>query len=74
MCSLESAQRPRHGVELQLHSNQQYIPYTENNDNKASGKQSENSKSSDGSSNRKVVISAPAATITSSVEKAASFT
>ncbi|KAJ7000343.1 LOW QUALITY PROTEIN: hypothetical protein NC653_010968 [Populus alba x Populus x berolinensis] len=52
---------------------QQYIPYTENNDNKASGKQSENSKSSDGSSNRKVVISAPAATITSSVEKAASL-
>ncbi|KAI5591301.1 hypothetical protein BDE02_04G069900 [Populus trichocarpa] len=52
---------------------QQYIPYTENSDNKASGKQSENSKSSDGSSNRKVVISAPAATITSSVEKPASL-
>ncbi|KAJ6735231.1 RNA-BINDING PROTEIN [Salix purpurea] len=51
---------------------QQYIPFTDNNDNKASSYQSVNSKSSDGSSNRKVVISAPAATITSS-EKAASL-
>ncbi|KAL3568498.1 hypothetical protein D5086_031149 [Populus alba] len=51
---------------------QQYIPFTDNNDNKASSNQSENSKSSDGSSNRKVVISAPAATITST-EKAASL-
>ncbi|KAJ6364520.1 hypothetical protein OIU76_029474 [Salix suchowensis] len=40
---------------------------------KHQGKHSENSKSSDGPSNRKAVISAPAATITSSLEKAATL-
>lgn len=47
---------------------QQYIRCTDQNDNKASGKESEPSKATDGSNNRRVVISAPAATITS-VEK-----
>ncbi|KAA8524815.1 hypothetical protein F0562_011238 [Nyssa sinensis] len=51
---------------------QQYVPCTDQNDNKTSGKQTEPSKASDGSNNRKVVISAPAATITSN-EKAASL-
>ncbi|TYJ03845.1 hypothetical protein E1A91_A12G055300v1 [Gossypium mustelinum] len=48
---------------------QQYIPCGDQNDNKTPGKQSEPSKGTDG---RKVVISAPAATVTS-VEKAASL-
>ncbi|KAG2715283.1 hypothetical protein I3843_03G071600 [Carya illinoinensis] len=48
----------------------QYIPCTDQNDNKTSGDQSEPPKASDGSSNRKVVISAPA---TTSVEKTASL-
>ncbi|KAJ8753382.1 hypothetical protein K2173_019781 [Erythroxylum novogranatense] len=51
---------------------QQYIPCIDQNEEKASGKQSEQSKPSDGPNDRKVVISAPAATITS-VEKAASL-
>uniref|UniRef100_A0A2P2MAC0 Uncharacterized protein n=1 Tax=Rhizophora mucronata TaxID=61149 RepID=A0A2P2MAC0_RHIMU len=54
------------------HHTQQYIPCSDQNDNKTSSKQSEQSKPLDGSNNRKVVISAPAATI-SSVEKAASL-
>ncbi|KAK4838014.1 hypothetical protein QYF36_010343 [Acer negundo] len=54
------------------HKTQQYIPCTDQNDNKTSGKESETSKTLDGSNNRKVVISAPAATITS-VEKPASL-
>ncbi|KAK9270073.1 hypothetical protein L1049_025647 [Liquidambar formosana] len=55
------------------HQTLQYIPCTDQNDNKTPGKQSESSsKASDGPSNRKVVISAPAATITSN-EKAASL-
>ncbi|KAF5480065.1 hypothetical protein F2P56_000835 [Juglans regia] len=48
----------------------QYIPCTDQNDNKTSGDQSEPPKASDGSSNRQVVISAPA---TTSVEKTASL-
>ncbi|WCJ25111.1 suppressor of abi3-5 [Euphorbia peplus] len=51
---------------------QQYIPYTDQNDNKTSNKQSDHPKPSDPSNNRKVVISAPAATVTST-EKAASL-
>ncbi|XVF20461.1 hypothetical protein REPUB_Repub12eG0002200 [Reevesia pubescens] len=51
---------------------QQYIPWSDQNGNKTPGKQSEASKGADGSSIRKVVISAPAATVTS-VEKAASL-
>lgn len=51
---------------------QQYIPCTDQNDNKTSRKESEPSKQVDGSNNRKVVISAPAATV-SSVEKPASL-
>ncbi|KAF2290528.1 hypothetical protein GH714_014275 [Hevea brasiliensis] len=54
------------------HQTQQYIPCTDQNDNKTSDKQSEHAKPSDTSNNRKVIISAPAATITSS-EKAASL-
>ncbi|XP_010663841.1 SUPPRESSOR OF ABI3-5 isoform X2 [Vitis vinifera] len=54
------------------HSTQQYVPCTDQNDTKTSGKQSESSKASDSSNSRKVVISAPAATITSN-EKAASL-
>ncbi|XP_059656730.1 SUPPRESSOR OF ABI3-5 isoform X2 [Cornus florida] len=54
------------------HQTQQYVPCTDQNDNKTSGKQTESSKASDGSNNRKVVISAPAATITSN-DKAASL-
>ena len=50
----------------------QYVPCSDQNDNKTSEKQTEPSKSSDGSNNRKIVISAPAATITSD-EKAASL-
>lgn len=50
---------------------QQYVPCTNQND-KTSEKQPETSKTSDGSGNRKVVISAPAATITSN-EKASSL-
>ncbi|XWS30625.1 hypothetical protein CRYUN_Cryun23aG0001800 [Craigia yunnanensis] len=51
---------------------EQYIPCGDQNDNKKPGKQSEPSKGADGSSNKKVVISAPAATVTS-VEKASSL-
>jgi len=51
------------------HQTQQYIPCTDQNDNKTPGNQSELPKAS---SNRKVVISAPAITVTS-VEKAASL-
>ncbi|XP_057477903.1 SUPPRESSOR OF ABI3-5-like isoform X2 [Actinidia eriantha] len=54
------------------HQTRQYVPCSDQNDNKTSGKQTEPSKSSDGSNNRKIVISAPAATITSD-EKAASL-
>lgn len=50
----------------------QYVPCVDQNDSKTSGKTTETSKISDGSSSRKVVISAPAATITSS-DKAASL-
>ncbi|KAL2546541.1 suppressor of abi3-5 [Forsythia ovata] len=50
---------------------QQYIPCADQNDKNAV-KQSETSKASDGSNSKKVVISAPAATITSN-EKAASL-
>ncbi|XP_052210525.1 SUPPRESSOR OF ABI3-5 [Diospyros lotus] len=46
------------------HQSQQYVPCTNQSDNKMDGKQTEVSKASDGFS-RKVVISAPAATITS---------
>lgn len=53
------------------HQSQQYIPCTEQNDKKASVQQNEPSKT-DASNNKKVVISAPAATVTS-VEKAASL-
>ncbi|KAG8659820.1 hypothetical protein MANES_02G081900v8 [Manihot esculenta] len=53
------------------HHTQQYIPCTDQNDNKTSDKQSEHSKPSD-TNNRKVIISAPAATITAT-EKAASL-
>ncbi|XP_058104187.1 SUPPRESSOR OF ABI3-5 isoform X2 [Magnolia sinica] len=49
---------------------QQYVPYVDQSDNKTSGKSTnEPSKTSDGASNRKVVISAPATTVTSN-EKA----
>ncbi|XP_035550646.1 SUPPRESSOR OF ABI3-5-like isoform X2 [Juglans regia] len=48
----------------------QYIPCADQNDNKISGNQSEPPKASYGSSNRKVIISAPA---TTSVEKTASL-
>ncbi|KAJ8752225.1 hypothetical protein K2173_003833 [Erythroxylum novogranatense] len=51
---------------------QQYIPCTDQNEDKASSKQTEQSKLSDGYNDRKVVISAPATTVTS-VEKAASL-
>ncbi|KAI7988084.1 SUPPRESSOR OF ABI3-5 [Camellia lanceoleosa] len=56
------------------HQTQQYVPCSDQSDNKTAGKgkQTESSKASDGSTNRKVVISAPAATITSN-EKAASL-
>ncbi|ONI21099.1 hypothetical protein PRUPE_2G049800 [Prunus persica] len=50
----------------------QYIPCTDQNDNKTSVNQSELSKASDASSNKKVVISAPATTSTP-FEKAASL-
>lgn len=50
---------------------QQYVPCTDQS-NQTSEKRPENSKTSEGSSNRKVVISAPAATITSN-EKASSL-
>ncbi|KAL7110486.1 hypothetical protein ACP275_05G029100 [Erythranthe tilingii] len=50
---------------------QQYIPCTDQN-GKTAEKQSETSKASDGPNNRKVVISAPAATVSSS-EKSASL-
>lgn len=46
------------------HQSQQYVPCNDQND-KASGKENESAKTSDGSNTRKVVISAPAATITS---------
>ncbi|XP_015880130.3 SUPPRESSOR OF ABI3-5 isoform X1 [Ziziphus jujuba] len=51
---------------------QQYIPCTDQNDNKTSTSQTELSKVSDGSNNRKVVISARATT-SSSVEKGSSL-
>ncbi|CAL5441579.1 unnamed protein product [Camellia sinensis] len=56
------------------HQTQQYVLCSDQSDNKTAGKgkQTESSKASDGSTNRKVVISAPAATITSN-EKAASL-
>ncbi|XP_021645315.2 SUPPRESSOR OF ABI3-5 isoform X2 [Hevea brasiliensis] len=54
------------------HQTQQYIPCTDQNDNQTSDKLSEHSKPSDTSNNRKVIISAPAATITSA-EKVASL-
>ena len=54
------------------HQTQQYLPCTDQNDNKAPGNQSELPRASDGSSNRKVIISAPATTVTS-VEKVASL-
>ncbi|XP_076906160.1 SUPPRESSOR OF ABI3-5-like [Bidens hawaiensis] len=47
------------------HQTQQYVPCNDQSD-KAAGKETETAKSSDGSNARKVVISAPAATITSS--------
>ncbi|XP_039002954.1 SUPPRESSOR OF ABI3-5-like isoform X2 [Hibiscus syriacus] len=50
------------------HQSQQYIPCSDQNEPR---KQAEPSKGGDGSSNTKVIISAPAATVTS-VEKAAS--
>ncbi|XP_043718412.1 SUPPRESSOR OF ABI3-5 isoform X2 [Telopea speciosissima] len=50
---------------------QQYVPCGDQND-KASGKAANEQKASDGASNRKVVISAPAATITSN-DKTASL-
>ncbi|OMO50974.1 hypothetical protein CCACVL1_30088 [Corchorus capsularis] len=50
----------------------QYIPCNDQNDNKTPGKQTEPAKGPNGPSNKKVVISAPAATVTS-VEKAASL-
>ncbi|CAA3001013.1 SUPPRESSOR OF ABI3-5-like isoform X1 [Olea europaea subsp. europaea] len=53
------------------HQTQQYIPCADQND-KTAEKQSETSKASDGPSSKKVIISAPAATITSN-EKAASL-
>ncbi|KAK1438457.1 hypothetical protein QVD17_04266 [Tagetes erecta] len=46
------------------HQSQQYVPCNDQND-KASGKENEPAKTSDGSNTRKVIISAPAATITS---------
>ena len=54
------------------HQTQQYVSCIDQNDTKTSGKQSESSKASDSSNSRKIVISAPAATITSN-EKAASL-
>ncbi|XP_073136353.1 SUPPRESSOR OF ABI3-5 isoform X2 [Henckelia pumila] len=53
------------------HTTQQYVPCTNQND-ETTEKQIETSKASDGSSSRKVVISAPAATITAN-EKSASL-
>ncbi|KAK6935037.1 G-patch domain [Dillenia turbinata] len=54
------------------HQTQQYVPCTDQNESKTSGTQSEPQKTSDDSKSRKVVISAPAATITSN-EKPASL-
>lgn len=54
------------------HQLQQYTPCTDQNDNKTFGKESEPPKAVDGANNRKVIISAPAATI-SAVEKPASL-
>ncbi|CAI8608823.1 unnamed protein product [Vicia faba] len=54
------------------HHNQQYIPCTDQNQNKSSNNESEPSKAPDGSSTKKVVISAPATTVTSN-EKPASL-
>lgn len=53
------------------HQKQEYVPCTDQRES-SSGKDSEFPKTSEASSNKKVVISAPAATITS-VEKAASL-
>lgn len=58
------------------HQSQQYVPCTDQDDNKASGKPSNDtsSKASDGAnSNRRVVISAPAATISSNEKVASSL-
>ena len=52
---------------------QQYIPCTDQNDNNASTTQSDLSKVSDGSNDRKVVISAPATTTSASLEKGSSL-
>ncbi|XP_024024380.1 SUPPRESSOR OF ABI3-5 isoform X2 [Morus notabilis] len=54
------------------HQTQQYIPCTDQNNNKASTGHSEFSKAADGSNDRKVVISAPATTSTS-LEKGSSL-
>lgn len=54
------------------HHTQQYIPCTDQNQNKSSNNESEPSKAPDGSSTKKVVISAPATTVTSN-EKPASL-
>jgi RNA-binding protein 5/10 len=54
------------------HHTQQYIPCTDQNQNKTSNNESEPSKASDGSSTKKVVISAPATIVTSN-EKPASL-
>lgn len=51
---------------------QQYVPCTDQNDNRTPTSQSELSKSSDGSNDRKVVISAPATT-SASYEKGSSL-
>ncbi|XP_027347442.1 SUPPRESSOR OF ABI3-5 isoform X4 [Abrus precatorius] len=47
------------------HQTQQYIPCTDQNQNKTSNNEAEPPKASDGSSSKKVVISAPATTVTS---------
>ncbi|KAK7250664.1 hypothetical protein RIF29_33232 [Crotalaria pallida] len=54
------------------HQTQQYIPCTDQNQNKTANNLSEPSKASDGSSSKKAVISAPA-TAVASVEKPASL-
>ncbi|XP_057422392.1 SUPPRESSOR OF ABI3-5 isoform X2 [Lotus japonicus] len=54
------------------HQTQQYIPCTDQNQNKTANSESEPSKASDGPSSKKVVISAPATTVTS-IEKPASL-
>ncbi|KAI4306285.1 hypothetical protein L6164_029574 [Bauhinia variegata] len=54
------------------HQTQQYIPCSDQTESKMPDNQSETSKASDGSSSKKVVISAPATTV-SSVEKPTSL-